>query len=222
MQRYNQNIRCESQGTHYQTRPRRDTTGRQERTDCSRRTTPPPQGYARNEYCSTNASKDSPALAGYASRTMLSESGNGLALREIQARFEKDKLVALLRRVGGKVSMSMAGRILSYLKAKGRLREAPGPGIPTRRQRRQRPYAVRKPREYQAINPGDIVQIDTLDVRPLPGVILKHFTARDVVSRWDVLSVHTRATAAMATKFLDTLQARLPFPIKAIQSLPRT
>ena len=54
-------------------------------------------------------------------------------------------------------------------------------------------------------------------MRPLPGVVLKHFTARDVVSRWDVLEVHTRATATTAKAFLDTLQDRLPFPLKAIQ-----
>ena len=140
-----------------------------------------------------------------------------LQLRERYPRWGKDKLVVLLRRVGWKVSTSMVGRILTYLKARGALKEAPGPGIATRRRPRQRPYAVRKPRDYQATAPGDIVQIDTLDLRPLPGVILKHFTARDVVSRWDVLSVHTRATAAMATRFLNDLQARLPFPVKAIQ-----
>ena len=54
-----------------------------------------------------------------------------------------------------------------------------------------------------------------MDVRPLPEVVLKHFTARDVVSRWDVVEVHTRATATKA--FLDTLQARLPLPLKAVQ-----
>ena len=110
----------------------------------------------------------------------------------------------------------MVGRILSLLKARGLLRKPPGPGLATRR-RRQRPYAVRKPKDYQARAPGDIVQIDTLDARLLPGIILKHCTARDVVSRWDVLSAHTRATAAMAAKFLDGLQQRLPLPFKVIQ-----
>ena len=51
----------------------------------------------------------------------------------------------------------------------------------------------------------------------LRGVVLKHFTAIDVVSRWDVLRVGTQATAAAATRFLDDLQARMPFPIRAIQ-----
>jgi|FLYL01.1.fsa_nt_gi hypothetical protein len=41
------------------------------------------------------------------------------------------------------------------------------------------------------------------------------FTARDMVSRWDVLEVHTRATAAAG--FLKTLRQRMPFPIKALQ-----
>ncbi len=48
--------------------------------------------------------------------------------------------------------------------------------------------------------------------------VLKHFTSRDVISRWDVLEVHERATAKTAATFLTTLQARMPFPIRAIQS----
>jgi putative transposase len=65
--------------------------------------------------------------------------------------------------------------------------------------------------------PGDLVQVDTLDLRPSPGVILKQFTARDMVSRWDVIEVHGRATSCAATLFLDTLQRRLPFPLRALQ-----
>ena len=105
------------------------------------------------------------------------------------------------------VSTSMVGRILSYLKARGVLKEAPRNGISTRKRLWRRPYAIRKPRGYPVMEPGDLVQLDTLDVRPLPGVILKHFTARDVVSRWDVVEVRTRATANTATDFLSTLQA---------------
>ncbi len=70
---------------------------------------------------------------------------------------------------------------------------------------------------YNIFTSGAVVQVDTLDVRPLPGVILKHFTARDIVSRWDVVNVYRRATAATACHFLDELEARMPFPIKAIQ-----
>jgi transposase InsO family protein len=138
-------------------------------------------------------------------------------LRETYPRWGKDKLAPLLRDAGWPVSTSMVGRILTQLRKRGVLVEPPRAGIAVRRPRPPRPYAVRKPRTYQAKLPGDIVQVDTLDLRPLPGVVLKHFTARDVVSRWDVLEVHTRATAQAAACFLDAIQARMPFPVRAIQ-----
>lgn len=53
--------------------------------------------------------------------------------------------------------------------------------------------------------------------RGVLGVVLKHFTAHDVVSRWDVISVHRQATAATAAHFLNTLEERMPFPVRAIQ-----
>ena len=67
------------------------------------------------------------------------------------------------------------------------------------------------------VRPGDLVAVDTLDLRPLPGLVLKQFTARDIVSRWDVLEVRSRATSTTATEFLSILQARMPFPIRAVQ-----
>ena len=65
--------------------------------------------------------------------------------------------------------------------------------------------------------PGDLVQLDTLDVRPVPGVVLKHFTAHDVLSRWGVFDLHERATAKTATEALAALIERMPFTVKAIQ-----
>ena len=140
-----------------------------------------------------------------------------LHLREQWPRWGKDKLVVLLRRRGLKVSTSMVGRILARLKARGVLKEPLRSGISARKRLWQRPYAVRKPKGYEVYAPGDLVQVDTLDVRPLPGVVLKQFTARDVISRWDVVEAHTRATATTAKAFLETLQARMPFPVRAIQ-----
>jgi len=139
-----------------------------------------------------------------------------LALREQYPRWGKDKLVVLLAREGWTVSTSMAGRILRHLKDTRQLVEP----LTERRRRGKyppRPYAIRKPRSYLAKEPGDLVEVDTVDLRPIPGVILKHFTARDVVSRWDVLGVYTRATANTAAQFLAALQERTPFNIRAIQ-----
>lgn len=137
--------------------------------------------------------------------------------RERYPRWGKAKLVVLLRRQGVTVSASTVGRILAWLRRHGRLIEPARRTISARRRHPARPYAVRKPKEYQPTRPGDLVQVDTLDIRPLPGITLKQFTARDVVSRWDVLRAHQRATAVLAAQFLDTLERRAPFPIRALQ-----
>lgn len=137
--------------------------------------------------------------------------------REQHPRWGKDKLTVLLRQSGHPVSTSKVGRILGNLKARGVLREPVGRAVSAHRRPWSRPYAVRKPRDYSVREPGDLVQVDTMDLRPLPGMVLKQFTARDVISRWDVLEVHTRATATLAAQFLTTLQRRLPFPLKAVQ-----
>jgi transposase InsO family protein len=139
-----------------------------------------------------------------------------LQLREQYPRWGKDKLVVLLRREGIEVSTSMVGRILKHLKASGQLIEP----LPERRRSKkysQRPYAIRKPKDYLAKEPGDLVEVDTVDLRPLPGVILKHFTARDVVSKWDVLGLYSRATANTAAQFLDAILERTPNAVKALQ-----
>ena len=137
-------------------------------------------------------------------------------LREQYPRWGKEKLQRLLERQGVVLSVSMVGRILTHLRHSGQLHE-PRSSLRTRKQQRPRPYALRKPREYAVAAPGDLVQVDTLDVRPVPGVVLKHFTARDMVSRWDVLELHTAATASLAAQFLESVLARMPFGVKAIQ-----
>lgn len=79
-----------------------------------------------------------------------------------------------------------------------------------------RPWARRKPRFWSIRKPGDLVQLDTEELRPERGVVPKHFSARDMVSRWDVLEVHERATSLAVAHFLDSLLNRLPLPIAAL------
>jgi transposase InsO family protein len=140
-----------------------------------------------------------------------------LSLREAYPGMGKEKLWKLLSRVDVHTSASTVGRILKRLKARGVLREPPRNGITKRKRRLIRPYATRKPKEYRAKKPGDLVQVDTLDVRPLPDSRLKHFTARDMDSRWDVIEAYRSATAGNAKKFLNTLIERAPYQVKAIQ-----
>jgi transposase InsO family protein len=137
-------------------------------------------------------------------------------VRLASPRWGKDKLRVLLRREGLSLSTSMVGRILDRLRRTGELREPARRGISARRRAWRRPHAVRKPAGFVAARPGDLVQVDTLDVRPLPGLVLKQFTARDVVSRWDVLELRSSASARSAVAILDALAARMPFGIRAL------
>ena len=61
------------------------------------------------------------------------------------------------------------------------------------------------------------MQLDTVELRLEPGSILKQFTARDVVSRYDVLHLAGSATARTAPGALDAIMARMPFEVRAIQ-----
>ena len=138
-------------------------------------------------------------------------------LRERYPGWGKDKLVVLLHREGWQCSTSMVSRILTELKEHGVLAEAPHRDPWQRPRPFRRPHATRKPHGYMAKEPGDLVQIDSADVRPLPGVILKHFTARDTVSRWDVVGVYHDAKAASSADLLHKLLAEAPYKLQAIQ-----
>lgn len=49
-------------------------------------------------------------------------------------------------------------------------------------------------------------------------MVIKHFTARDIISRWDILEAHTRATSNTASGFIAAILKRMPFPIRVIQA----
>lgn len=137
-------------------------------------------------------------------------------VRETYPRWGKDKLVVLLRREGLRLSSSMVGRILVRLRRSGELHEPRRRRMSVHQRRWQRPYAIRKPADWTVERPGDLVELDTLDIRPLSTLVWKQFTARDVVSRWDVVELGRRATAAAAADVLDRLAERMPFGIRAI------
>ena len=140
-----------------------------------------------------------------------------LELREHYPRWGKAKIAVLLDEKDIKLSVSMVGRIIRHLKEHGVLVEPCVNHISARKRQRTRPYAIRKPKDYVAKEPGDIVQLDTLDVRPLPGIGFKQFTARDVISRWDVVGVSSNASATSAARFIESIRERMPFEVKALQ-----
>lgn len=143
------------------------------------------------------------------------------AVRRVRMSFPawgKAKLGRLLRAQGFAVSDSTVGRILRWLKARGRLPEGPAfcrgrrHGRPWRR-----PWARRAPYGMKGEAPGDLVQVDVLHVNLFSGVTVYHFTAWDSASRWSVGQVYSRVSSRCAADFLEQIQARSPFPIRAIQ-----
>ena len=137
-------------------------------------------------------------------------------LRRQYPKWGKEKLAPLLQPAGLSASESAVGRILKDLKRRKVLPEL-RPWAISARKRQTRRYATRKPADYRVTEPGDLVELDTMDVRPLPGVVLKSFTSCDCTARWDVLEIHSAATAVNAKQFLQSVLARTPFPIRAFQ-----
>lgn len=93
------------------------------------------------------------------------------SVRERYPRWGKAKLAILLRRDGIVLSVSMVGRILARLRRTGELRE-PTYAIRRRMRAWRRPYAIRKPAGWTVTRPGDLVQLDTVEIRPSDGRIL--------------------------------------------------
>src|ERR1019366_6627776 len=90
-----------------------------------------------------------------------------LELRKRFPRWGKKKLTVLLKRAGWALSQSTVGRILAHLLHSGQLhfhcRQ-----VQMRWRKVNRPWAVRKPKDFGARLPSDILQIDTVDLRPVP------------------------------------------------------
>lgn len=72
----------------------------------------------------------------------------------------------------------------------------------------------KKFKRYSRPIPGDRIQMDTCKIAP--GIY--QYTAVDDCSRWRVLEIYKRRTAANTLHFLDLLLEQFPFPIQRIQT----
>lgn len=142
-------------------------------------------------------------------------------LRRDNPMWGKRKLAVLLRREGLAVSVSMVGRILAHLVARGVVTPVPvlrrRPGGRRMRFTAAERHAKRLPKGLKPKRPGECVQIDTLFVNVRPDRAIKHFTAYDPVAKWTLARVAMRASAQSATALLDKLIAEAPFTIAGIQ-----
>lgn len=139
-------------------------------------------------------------------------------LRADNPAWGKRKLGPILRTQGHRVSDTTVGRILAHLVRLGRAVPVPVFRRPTRASAQgRRTWARRLRGALKAARPGEAVQVDTLSLTFPGGRSVKQFTAVDRLSRWSVAMAAHRATAASAARFLDKLEAELPFPLAAIQ-----
>lgn len=140
-------------------------------------------------------------------------------LRDQYPRWGREKLAVLLGREGIKISGPTVGRVMNRLRARGLLVEPENvrQAKLARKRRRKPRYAVRKPKDYPVEAPGDLVQVDTLQVRLCPDEVRFQFGARDMKSRYDGLRAYKRQTSTAGADFLHYLRKKFPFPIKAIQ-----
>ena len=127
------------------------------------------------------------------------------------------KLVVLLRAEGFVMSESTVGRVLGHLVARGVVQPVPVLRRAHTKLRRRRPHAQRLPKGPVAACPGSLVQLDTLTITLQPGSSIKQFTAYCPRARWTVAKAVTRATSTAAARFLDKLQAEMPFAVTALQ-----
>jgi transposase InsO family protein len=141
-------------------------------------------------------------------------------LRADNPMWGKRKLVWLLKREGFAVSVSTVGRILKSLMRRGLVMPVPTlrrkPGGRRFRLIGKR-HARRLPKGLKPTIPGQLVQIDTVFVTLAPGKAIKHFTAYCPVAKWTVAGVAGRATAALASAFLDKVIAEMPFKVSGVQ-----
>lgn len=142
-----------------------------------------------------------------------------LELRRQYPRWGKDKLVVLLHRDGIAISTSTVGRTLKRLKDRGVLVEPLNVRLAkaARKRRRKPRYAMRKPEGYRIDAPGDLVQVDTVHIYLRAGEIRYQFSSRDAVSRWDCCKAYRHASSFAAAAFLEYMEKKFPFRIRAIQ-----
>ena len=141
------------------------------------------------------------------------------ALRERYPRWGRDKLAILLQREKIKISGSTVGRIMGRLRARGLLVEPENiRQAKLARKRRQKPrYAARKPRDFQAFEPGDLIEIDTLQIRICPNEVRFQFGAIDIISRFRADRIYRYQTSTAGADFLHFLRKKFPFRLRALQ-----
>jgi len=74
-----------------------------------------------------------------------------------------------------------------------------------KRRNKYRFHAIPKDWSYRPTNPGDLIQVDTVHVYPLPGIRRYQFTACDYITRRTARCAAKTITSRSAKKIIDIL-----------------
>jgi len=135
-----------------------------------------------------------------------------LSMRDSHPEWSKYKLsVALKRDVGVVACPSTVGRVLSRY---GRISAKKST---TRRRAARQHWRKRRPKQFEAKAPGDLVRVDTKHLHHI-GSTRYQLVAVDVATRFKVSGVSTTASSKRAAEFVLAAIERMPFQVRAVQT----
>lgn len=144
------------------------------------------------------------------------------AIIEIRTRYNfwgKEKIAQILKRdYQINLSISSVGRIITLLVSNKKIKPVAfytGKYLP--KPRIFNNYAKRLPVGIKGGKPGELIQIDHMTVKLISGQEVKHFEAICPFTRVSISRAYLKATSLNATKFLDFVIEKLPFPVISIQ-----
>lgn len=131
----------------------------------------------------------------------------------------KEKIAVMIKRNHGKtVSASTVGRIIKKLIENEKLKSvAYYCGKREKKRRQFDGHAKQWKHEMKSQAPGELIQVDHMDVKLISGAYLKHFQAICPITKIAVVQVYTRATSNVASNFLKHLLQHMPFKIISLQ-----
>lgn len=141
-----------------------------------------------------------------------------LKLRLENPTYGKAKIAIIMRRDHeSTLSESTVGRILTYLKAKGKITKSRS-AVRVKRKRNflkghAKPWTFK---DYKTIQIGERVQIDHMTVSK-NGITVKHFQAWDRPSKFIHANTYSHAKSSSAKRFLFELIKAAPFTITSVQ-----
>lgn len=142
-----------------------------------------------------------------------------LAMRKKYPLWGKEKIAVMIKRTYNQiVSASTVGRIIKKFVAKGKLKPVTFYyGKKEKRRRLFNGHAQQWVRGMKSKMPGELVQIDHMDIKLINGAHVKHFQAICPITKIAVEQAYNRATSDIASNFLQLIIQQMPFKVQSLQ-----